>query len=491
MQGLLELPRPTSTIVSLRKFQEKMESYIRGLQSLGQGQESLCNLLVSVILEKLHADVKRNMTCDHGNNKWQLQDLRQALKKEIDILESGLTTLISEMHPATASFFTSTGSNPQRTCDQQEVVPASGNNMDSKASNFVSTHAPGVSTPRSSDATLQVFHSTTQPRSGVLLKTAIAGVISGIFTADAIILFDEGAQRSFVTRDLADKPQLQTSGTEEVQFAAFGSSSKKVSHIDTATVYLLTDSREKKAIDLLIVPTIAVPLGNHQRDVTSLPYLCGLKLAHPLAGEDIFSISLLIGADKYWDIVGNRVIQGEGPTAVQSKIRYLLSGPFPTPTTDMATDCIMNIITSPPDTYDLDHFEKLETLGVQSEKYDKSSKYLATNQRNYTVFKDGCCSAQLPWKSYRVPDPPPLPKIRVQCTRFQRNYRGAAYRKRWSHTSRDVTDEQRSHHIKAHSEALRCREDVEMTPTTVLGANHDVAHKAPTSTLRYDTAGNG
>ena len=50
MQGLLELPRPTSTIVSLRTFQEKMESYIRELQSLGQGQESFGNLLVSVIL---------------------------------------------------------------------------------------------------------------------------------------------------------------------------------------------------------------------------------------------------------------------------------------------------------------------------------------------------------------------------------------------------------------------------------------------------------
>ena len=30
MQGLLELPRPTSDIVCLRMFQEKMESYIRG-----------------------------------------------------------------------------------------------------------------------------------------------------------------------------------------------------------------------------------------------------------------------------------------------------------------------------------------------------------------------------------------------------------------------------------------------------------------------------
>ena len=165
---------------------------------------------------------------------------------------------------------------------------------------------------------------------------------------------------------------------------------------------------------MLIVPTIAVPLRNRQRNVTSLPYLHELKLAHPLTGEDIFSISLLMGADKYWDIVGNRVIRGEGPTAVQSKIGYLLSGPLPTPTTDTATDCIMNIITSPPDMYDLERFWKLETLGIQSEKDDKSSKYLATYQINCTVFKDGRCSAQLPWKPYRVPDPPPLPRIRVQ-----------------------------------------------------------------------------
>ena len=91
-----------------------MESYIRGLESLGQCQDSFGNLLVPVILEKLPADVKRNITRGHGNNKRQLQDLRQALKRDIGILESGLPTLIPEIHPATASFFTGTGSNPKR-----------------------------------------------------------------------------------------------------------------------------------------------------------------------------------------------------------------------------------------------------------------------------------------------------------------------------------------------------------------------------------------
>ena len=35
---------------------------------------------------------------------------------------------------------------------------------------------------------------------------------------------------------------------------------------------------------------------------------------------------MLIGADAYWSIVQETVIQGPGPTAVQSKLGYLLSG---------------------------------------------------------------------------------------------------------------------------------------------------------------------
>ena len=143
---------------------------------------------------------------------------------------------------------------------------------------------------------------------------------------------------------------------------------------------------------------------------------------------------------------------------MQSKIGYLLSGPLPTPTTDRATDCIINIITSPPDMYDLESFWKLETLTIQSEKDDESSEYLATYHRNCTVFKDGRYSAQLPWKPYWVPDPPPLPKIRVH----QRNYRGSAYRKRRSHMSSNVTDEQWCHHTEAHREALPIRSSTDV-----------------------------
>lgn len=176
---------------------------------------------------------------------------------------------------------------------------------------------------------IAILHSTTQTSPNVLLKTAIAQVCSDHLCADANILFDEGAQRSFISEKLVEKLQLRRSGTDVIHLASFGDSNQTVRHMNTATVYLVTDAGEKIAIQVLVVPTIAVPLSNLQCNVTSLPYLRGLKLAQPVTDDDVFEISLLIGADFFWKIVQNKVVRGNGPTAVKSKIGYLLSGPLP------------------------------------------------------------------------------------------------------------------------------------------------------------------
>ena len=73
----------------------------------------------------------------------------------------------------------------------------------------------------------------------------------------------------------------------------------------------------------LIVPTIATPLQNHIRQ--HLPYLKGV----PIIQDEKFEIKLLIGADNYWKIVQDDIIRGAGPTAVESKLGYLLSSPLP------------------------------------------------------------------------------------------------------------------------------------------------------------------
>jgi hypothetical protein len=82
----------------------------------------------------------------------------------------------------------------------------------------------------------------------------------------------------------------------------------------------------------LIIPEISTPLKSHHKHVGHLTYLKGLKLAHPVSGDEDFDIEILIGADHYWDVVQDEVIRDDGPTVIQSKIGYLLSGPLKTDT---------------------------------------------------------------------------------------------------------------------------------------------------------------
>ena len=163
-------------------------------------------------------------------------------------------------------------------------------------------------------------HYADRPRPNVLLKTTVSGVSASHFSADANILFDEGAQRSFITQNLADDLQIQHKGTNEINLATFGGSSQTLRRVPTETVSLKTCGRETIPTDVLIVPTIAAPLSNMPPEVTKLKYLKGLKLAHPVTQDGEFDISFLIGADHYWKIVQNHVVWVNGPTAVKSKI---------------------------------------------------------------------------------------------------------------------------------------------------------------------------
>ena len=145
-----------------------------------------------------------------------------------------------------------------------------------------------------------ILHASAQFHSNVLLKTA-AWLWSDRHCTDTNILFDEGAQRSFVTVSLARKLNLQREGTDNIQLSSFGETNTYARRLDKATVYVESESGHKIPIQVLIVPMIATPLKNHIRHIDrNNNYLNGLKLAHPVTQQDTFEISLLIGDDLYW-----------------------------------------------------------------------------------------------------------------------------------------------------------------------------------------------
>ena len=159
-----------------------------------------------------------------------------------------------------------------------------------------------------------------------LLKTAIALVRVG---NKRNVLFDEGAQRSFVTETLAAQLGASPHHKESLATSSFGGSTSLNNQVSLVNFILETTEGDIK-ISALVVPKIAAPIQNFVRsDLHNLPHLRGLTLAHPVSSAEKFEISLLIGVDYYWKIVGNHIVRGRGPTAMQSKLGYLLSGPLP------------------------------------------------------------------------------------------------------------------------------------------------------------------
>lgn len=58
-----------------------------------------------------------------------------------------------------------------------------------------------------------------------------------------------------------------------------------------------------------------MPLQNHMSNIVmKYGYFGGLKLAHTIMQQNTFQISLLVGADHYWDIAEDHIAQGNGPT---------------------------------------------------------------------------------------------------------------------------------------------------------------------------------
>ena len=160
-----------------------------------------------------------------------------------------------------------------------------------------------------------------------LLKTAIAKVRAGSHYCKAQILFDEGTQWSFMTLQLAHDLNIR-SRRQRIVISAFGGEAIP-KELQLTSISLQTNNGTEVPLSVLIVPKIAAPLQNLVPIPDNhFPHLQGLPLTHPVRSGDNFEITLLIGADFYWNIVQDRIIRGNSPTAVESKIGYLLSGPL-------------------------------------------------------------------------------------------------------------------------------------------------------------------
>ena len=264
-----------------------------------------------------------------------------------------------------------------------------------------------------------VMQSNTQT-SSCLLKTAIAmiGSSTGI-SLEGNILLDEGAQRSFISQEMAAKLNLQPSSKESISLASFGSTSATHTNLPTGVIQIHTVTGDKIPISVLIVPKIAPPLQNMLRtSLQQVPHLKGLQLARPITENESFEISVLIGADYYWSFVQDHVIRGDGPTAVQSKLGYLLSGPVSTYPQSSIAGLFHVSMLSIKEVPNIEQFWNVEAAGTTPSKEDPGKQFLRSYIQSSIICQpDGSYSLRFPWKENH----PPLPSNYRVCERRTRS----------------------------------------------------------------------
>ena len=92
-----------------------------------------------------------------------------------------------------------------------------------------------------------------------LLKTAIATISSSDTSLEGNILFDDGAQRSFISQQMAAKLNLQPNNKESISLASFGSNSAAHRNLPVGVIQVHTITGDKIPISVLIVPKLHHP----------------------------------------------------------------------------------------------------------------------------------------------------------------------------------------------------------------------------------------
>ena len=92
MKALSELPSPVNELNSLRNYRDTLDSYVRGLENLGQTQEMYGALLVPTVISKLPVEVRKNIARENDCDNITLNILRKAITKEVKVLETGQFT---------------------------------------------------------------------------------------------------------------------------------------------------------------------------------------------------------------------------------------------------------------------------------------------------------------------------------------------------------------------------------------------------------------
>ena len=199
-------------------------------------------------------------------------------------------------------------------------------------------HHPSASdterTPTKVSGTPEALQTTSSLYAGdhshILLQTARLELINPKSNGPPVTtraMFDIGSQRTYVTSRLKGQLKLPAISTEKIRITTFGSTESCDQSCDVVHLGIRVKEGERQKVAALVVPLICSPLMS-QPISASGEHLVGLELADSGDARDALEVDVLMGSDWYWSLVTGRVIRGKsGPTAIHTKVGWILSGP--------------------------------------------------------------------------------------------------------------------------------------------------------------------
>ena len=194
--------------------------------------------------------------------------------------------------------------------------------------------------------------------------------------------------------------------------ALFGAAQGRAKVCQLVSVGVLLKDYPNKSLSLHVVPGICEPLSCQPVAVSIESYeqLMSLDLADSASTDSRLPVDMLIGCDYYWELVTGNICRIEkGPTAIQTKLGWVLSGPTNTPIVEHSASCTVTTHLLQVDSQSLGTetarlseqlhlFWELESLGIVEEEKTLYDEFAATIR-----FQDGRYKVPLPWKEFHEP----------------------------------------------------------------------------------------
>lgn len=162
------------------------------------------------------------------------------------------------------------------------------------------------------------------------VATVMVPSVDGNSVVQGTLLFDGGADRSFVSKSFRKKVQGEFKGSVEISCASFGGSKRTdVCDIyDLSVTGLNVSVPTAEKLRVVEVDQISAPLRRPPVTPDLLQHFGHLQLAADNSSSDsILHIDLVIGQDQYWSLVKSGLVRSsEGLVAMETAFGWVLSG---------------------------------------------------------------------------------------------------------------------------------------------------------------------